>query len=209
MLLDGRQDEALEHLDTLLKGSQSNESLIRIYGAKAGIFQDAGQYQAAIDVFTAVLGVLPGNIDILYSRALTAERIDRIDMLEADLRAILSQDPDNGHALNALGYTLADRTNRYEEALGYLEKAITILPDDPAVIDSMGWVLYKLGDYEQSIRYLRRALSKMNDAEILAHLGEVLWVSGNREEAREVWRQGQEDFPDDKKLNETIKTFIP
>ncbi len=209
LLLDDKQDEALSHLDSMLKGSQSNESLIRIYGAKAGIFQDAGEYQQAVDVFTSALGVLPGNIDLLYSRALTAERIDRLDILENDLRAILEQDPDNGHALNALGYTLADRTTRYDEALGYLEKAIQILPDDAAVIDSMGWVLYRLGNYEESIRYLRMALSKMNDAEIVAHLGEVLWVSGNRDEAIEVWTQGQEDFPDDEKLNKTIQTFMP
>ena len=208
-LLDDRKDEALSHLDAMLKGSQSNESLIRIYGAKAGIYQEEGEYQAAIDVFTSALGVLPGNVDLLYSRALTAERVDRLDMLESDLRAILEQDPDNGHALNALGYTLADRTDRYEEALGYVEKAIQILPDDAAVIDSMGWVLYRLGNYEESIRYLRMALAKMNDAETVAHLGEVLWVSGNREEAIEVWSQGQEDFPDDEKLEKTIKTFMP
>ena len=83
------------------------------------------------------------------------------------------------------------------------------MPDDPAIIDSMGWVLYKLGEYEEAIRYLRKALSKMNDAEIVAHLGEVLWVSGNRQEAIEVWSRGQEAFPDDEKLNETIKTFMP
>ena len=209
LLLDDRKDEALDHLDTILKGSQSNESLIRIYAAKAGIYQDAGEYQQAIDVFTEALGVLPGNVDILYSRALTAERIDRLDILEADLRYILSREPDNAHALNALGFTLADRTDRYQEARGYIEKAISLLPDDPAIIDSMGWVLYKLGDYEESIRLLRKALSKMNDAEILAHLGEVLWVSGNREEAKELWMRGKADFPDDKKLDETIKTFMP
>lgn len=209
LLMDGKKDEALAHLDNMLKGSQSNESLIRIYGAKADIYQDSGEYQQAVDVFTAALGVLPGNIDLLYSRALTAERIDRLDILEQDLRDILSQDPDNGHALNALGFTLADRTDRHQEALGYLEKAIQILPDDAAVIDSMGWVLYRLGQYDESIRYLRKALSKMNDAEIVAHLGEVLWVSGNKQEAIKVWSQGQEDFPDDDKLNETIKSFMP
>lgn len=209
MLLDNRKEDALSHLDTMLKGSQSNESLIRIYAAKAGIYQDAGEYQAAVDVFTEALGILPGNVDILYSRALTAERIDRLDILEADLRSILSREPDNAHALNALGFTLADRTDRYEEARGYLEKAIDLLPDDPAIIDSMGWVLYKLGEYDESIRLLRMALEKMNDAEILAHLGEVLWVSGNRDEAIKVWNRGVEDFPDDEKLNETIKAFMP
>ena len=142
----------------------------------------------------------PNDKELLYARALAAEKLDRLDVLERDLRAILAADPKNAQALNALGYTLADRTTRYPEALGYIEQALALLPDDAAVLDSMGWVQYRLGDHAKALEYLRRAYQANPDAEIAAHLVEVLWASGQREEAKKIWREALRKDPDSSHL---------
>ena len=193
----------------MLKGSQSNGSLVRIYIAKGELLRGARRYQQAMDIYNTALEIVPGNSDLLYARALVAEKLGRIDQLEADIQTILKTEPDNAHALNALGFTLADQTDRYEEAYGYLERAIEIMPDDPAIIDSWGWIHYRLGKYEEAIRLLRKALSRLDDAEISAHLGEVLWVSGDREEARAVWQRALQKSPDDPMLQKVMQRFIP
>jgi len=207
--LSGRTDEALEYLDSMLKGSQSNGSLVRIYVAKGELLRLARRYEEAMTVFDTALEIVPGNSDLLYARALVAERLGRIDQLEADLKVILKTEPDNAHALNALGFTLADQTDRYEEAYGYIKRAIEIMPEDPAIIDSLGWVYYRMGNYEESIRLLRKALSRFDDAEIAAHLGEVLWVTGNQQEARVVWQKALQKSPDDPALLKVMQRFIP
>ncbi len=207
--LSGRTDEALEYLDSMLKGSQSNGSLVRIYVAKGELLRLARRYEEAMGVFDTALEIVPGNSDLLYARALVAERLGRIDQLEADLKIILKTEPDNAHALNALGFTLADQTDRYEEAYGYIKRAIEIMPEDPAIIDSLGWVYYRMGNYEESIRLLRKALSRFDDAEIAAHLGEVLWVTGNQQEARVVWQKALQKSPDDPVLLKVMQRFIP
>jgi len=192
----GQIDEAIEHLDAMLDGSQSNGSLVRIYIAKGELLRLARRYEESMAVFNTALEIVPGNSDLLYARALVAERLGQIDQLEADLKFILKTEPDNAHALNALGFTLADQTDRYEEAHAYLKRAIEIMPDDPAIIDSLGWVRYRLGDYDEAIRLLRMALSRFDDAEIAAHLGEVLWVVGEQEEARGIWQKALKKSPD-------------
>ena len=204
-----RIDEAVAHLDEMLKGSQSDGSLVRIYIAKGELLRGARRYPEAMEVFNTALEIVPGNGDLLYARALVAEKLGRIDILEADIRAILKTEPDNAHALNALGFTLADQTDRYEEAYGYIKRAIEIMPDDAAIIDSWGWVHYRLGDYEKAISLLRKALSRFEDAEIAAHLGEVLWVSGKQQEAREIWQRALKKTPDDPKLQSVMQRFIP
>jgi tetratricopeptide (TPR) repeat protein len=204
-----RIDEAVVHLDEMLKGSQSDGSLVRIYIAKGELLRGARRYPEAMEVFNTALEIVPGNGDLLYARALVAEKLGRIDILEADIRAILKTEPDNAHALNALGFTLADQTDRYEEAYGYIKRAIEIMPDDAAIIDSWGWVHYRLGDYEKAISLLRKALSRFEDAEIAAHLGEVLWVSGKQQEAREIWQRALKKTPDDPKLQSVMQRFIP
>jgi len=117
-------------------------------------------------------------------------------------RAILAADPKNAQALNALGYTLADRTTRYPEALGYIEQALALLPDDAAVLDSMGWVQYRLGDHVKALEYLRRAYQANPDAEIAAHLVEVLWTLGRQDEARALWERGAQRTPGDRFLQQ-------
>jgi len=207
--LAGQTDEAIQHLDAMLKGSQSDGSLVRIYVAKGELLRIARRYEQAMTVFDSGLGVFPGNSDLLYARALVAERLGRIDQLEADLKIILKTEPDNAHALNALGFTLADQTKRYDEAYSYLKRAIEIMPEDPAIIDSLGWVQYRMGNYAEAIRLLRTALSRFDDAEIAAHLGEVLWVSGNQQEARGIWQKALKKSPDDPVLLKVMQRFIP
>jgi tetratricopeptide (TPR) repeat protein len=204
----GRYDEAHAHLDSMLKGSQSNGSLVRIYLSKGDLLRLEMRYAEAVEIYTTALNIIPGNTDLLYARAMVSEKIGRLDILEADIRAILKTEPDNAHALNALGFTLADQTNRYNEAYSYIKRAIEIRPDDPAIIDSFGWVNYRLGKYDEAIRLLRTALSQFDDSEISAHLGEVLWVSGSQEEAREVWQRALKKSPDDPLIQKIMQRFI-
>jgi len=207
--ISGRTDEAIEHLDAILKGSQSDGSLVRIYLTKGELLRAARRYEQAIEVFNTALEIVPGNSDLLYSRALVAEKLGRIDILEADIKSILKTEPNSAHALNALGFTLADQTDRYEEAYAYLKRAIEINPDDPAIIDSWGWIHYRLGDYEKAITLLRTALSRFDDAEIASHLGEVLWVSGKQDEARSIWQKALKKSPDAPALHSVMQRFIP
>jgi tetratricopeptide (TPR) repeat protein len=183
-----------EYFSRLRRDHPQNE--IVLYLAQADILREEAHHQAAFDLLTQALKKHPNDKDLLYARALAAEKIDRLEVLEEDLRTLLEIDPDNAHALNALGYTLADRTDRYQEALGYLQRAIALLPENAAVLDSMGWVHYRLGNYQKSLDYLRQAYELSADAEIAAHLTEVLWASGHQDEAREIWRKAVEEDPD-------------
>lgn len=203
----GRFNDAHDHLNAMLKGSQSNGSLVRIYLSKGEIFREEKRYKEAVEVYGTALGIVPGNTDLLYARALSAEQIGRLDILENDIRTILKTEPNNAHALNALGFTLADQTDRYQEAYGYLKRAIDIMPDDAAIIDSFGWVNYRLGKYDEAIRLLRSALSRFDDSEIAAHLGEVLWVSGAQKEARKVWQRALKKSPDDPLIQKVMQQF--
>jgi len=183
-----------QHFEVLRRDQPQNS--ITLYLAEAEALREADRYQEAFDALERGLAMHPNDKELLYARALAAEKLDRLDVLERDLRAILAADPKNGQALNALGYTLADRTTRYPEALGYIEQALALLPDDAAVLDSMGWVQYRLGDHAKALEYLRRAYQANPDAEIAAHLVEVLWASGQREEAKRIWREALRKNPD-------------
>ena len=184
-----------------IKLRQDNpQSTVVLYVSEAEVLRGEKRYQAAFDLLNQALEHYPGDKDLLYARALAAERLDRLDILERDLHTLIEADPKNGQALNALGYTLADRTDRQQEAMKYLQQAITLLPDDPAVIDSMGWVLYRLGQNDKSLEYLRRAYQLNDDAEIAAHLSEVLWITGKQQEARELWQHAIEKDPSNEYL---------
>mgnify|MGYP002619568325 CR=1 FL=1 len=141
--------------------------------------------------------------NLLYTRALLAERLGQPDTLEADLRSILEREPDNAMALNALGYTLADRNERLEEALELIERAMALNPNDPAIIDSLGWVHFRLGNLELAEELLRRAYAAFPDQEVAAHLGEVLWVQGRQREARKIWDEALKKDPDSPLVRET------
>jgi tetratricopeptide (TPR) repeat protein len=203
----GNTDEAIQQLKQMAEGSQSKASLVRIYLAKGEILKEADRAADAIEIYNQALQIIPRNTDLLYARGLTGEKVGNIQLLEEDMRTILETEPDNAHALNALGFTLADQTDRFQEAFVLLQKAIQIKPDDPAIIDSFGWVNYRLGYHEEAIRLLRKALSLMHDGEIAAHLGEVLWVVGQQKEALGVWKRALEKSPDDPFVIKTMKQF--
>ena len=180
---------------------------VRLYRAESGLLLRADRPAEAITVLDAALYTYPEHDDLLYARAMVAERLDRLDILERDLRAIIARDPNHAEALNALGYTLADRTDRYEEALALVERALALEPDEYHIVDSMGWVLYRLGRHEEAAEHLRRSYEGEPDPVVAAHLGEVLWVLGRREEARAIWDSALDDAPDNEVLLETIERF--
>lgn len=177
--------------------------------AQEQMLREARKYGEAFAVLSQALKRYPKHTDLLYARALLAEKLDDVAQAERDLRQVLRLDPKNAHALNALGYTLADRTRRHKEALGLIERALNLRPNDPYILDSMGWVQYRMGQYKRAEHYLRRALKIRWDAEISAHLGEVLWVAGDREAARQIWREAIKRAPESEALRETVKKFKP
>lgn len=203
----GNLDRALRHLDAIQ--AQNDPQRVQIALAQEQILRDARKFSEALEVLNAAVQAVPGDKDLLYSRALVAEKLNMVEITERDLREILQKDPKNVNALNALGYTLADRTNRHQEALELLQQAMTLKPDDPFIMDSMGWLQYRLGNSGEAVKYLRRALEIRNDAEIAAHLGEVLWVMGDRNGAESVWDRALRETPDNEALNGVIKKFKP
>lgn len=151
------------------------------------------------------LTAFPQSFSLLYGRAMVHESAGQLGAMENDLRSILAQDPDHAATLNALGYTLTNHTQRYQEAADLIERALELSPGDPAILDSLGWVYYKLGQYSESEALLREAHNLFPDPEVAAHLGEVLWVQGRQFEARDVWRDGLNRVPDHPIILETVK----
>ncbi len=198
---------ARNHLNEMRGNISNPEDIIRLFLAEGHLLHKQGQYQDAYSLYSQGLREFPRNPDLLYARALTADYFDRVDLLESDLLDILQTDPDNANALNALGYTLADRGLRMNEAQKYVERAFALKPNDPAVIDSMGWIQFRLGNYAEAEGYLRKALDLMDDAEIIGHLSELLWAQGNYEEARSLLREAMERHPEDSYIQKLIKQF--
>lgn len=183
---------------------------VRLYLVEGDVLTRVGELQQALELYNTVLAENPGNHDVLYARALLAERLDDLSRVETDLKQIITEDPNNFHAWNALGYTLADRTDRLQEALVYIEKAIELAPNEPAIIDSLGWVHYRLGNLELAAEHLQRAYDlSRGDAEVAAHYGEVLWQMGKRNEARALWEKARRADPDNRPLRETLERFLP
>jgi tetratricopeptide (TPR) repeat protein len=188
--------------------AKDREEQVRIIRAEGEILAEHGLLDEAMAVYGRALEE-EYDTELLYTRAMLAEKMDRLDLLEQDLRAILEREPDNAQALNALGYTLADRTDRHHEAFELISRALELSPEDFYILDSMGWVLYRLGRLEEAVDYLRKAREIRDDPEVAAHLGEVLWVMGQKDAARDVWESALEATPDDEKLLEVIKRLTP
>ena len=205
LALQGKLVEARAHINELIKKDPGLSVRLRVI--EIDLLTKAKDYSTAMQVANQSLLDNEGDVDLLYARSMLAEKVDDLALAEADLRKILEQDKDNVHALNALGYTLADRTVRLQEALGYIERALKLSPTEPAILDSMGWVLYRLGRMEEAIAFLRQALDISQDDEIAAHLGEVLWVSGKKAEARELWNKTIKEVPDSIHIKKVLKRF--
>lgn len=182
---------------------------LSIVQAEALVLREAGDHVGVFELYSAALAEQPGSIELRYDRAMAAEKLGRLELLEQDLREIIRVKPDHAHAYNALGYTLADRTQRIGEALELVRKAIALSPDDPFILDSMGWALFKAGQLPEAVDYLRRAYALRPDPEIAAHLGEALWVQSSKDEARSIWRGALEAHPDNEVLRETVSRLQP
>ncbi|MEP6633669.1 MAG: hypothetical protein ABJA62_05610 [Luteimonas sp.] len=198
-------EQAYSELHALQSDASVDEESRRdAYLLEAELRADDKDDAHELDTYARGLAAYPDDGALLYSRALMWERRDDIARAEADLRKLLVAEPDNVAALNALGYTLADRTTRFEEALELIDRARTADPQSAAIIDSHGWVLYRLGRKEEALVELRRAFVLQKDPEIAAHLGEVLWVSGKRDEARKFFEEGRKLDPENRSLQRAL-----
>ena len=201
-----RKREAYDRLRAIQSDASAEEEVRRdAYLLEAALYQKDGETAAEMDAYARGLAAFPDEPEILYARALSYERQDDIPRAEADLRRILVIDPDNVAALNALGYTLADRTTRYQEALELIDRARAAEPESGAIVDSYGWVLYRLGRHKEALVELRRALTLQKDPEIAAHLAEVLWVSGQREEAMKYFEMARKLDPENRALRRALE----
>lgn len=182
---------------------------IQLAQAEAQVLREARAYQDSFDVLGRTLEAQPDHPDLLYDYAMAAERLDRLDVLEAKLKRLIELKPDSAQAWNALGYSLADRSLRLPEARGFIQKALELAPDDAFILDSMGWVEYRMGNAQAGLPYIERAFTMRKDAEIAAHLGELLWAQGRKSDAEKVWRESATQHPDNEELRATMKRFLP
>jgi tetratricopeptide (TPR) repeat protein len=201
----GKLDQARARLKNLrfTKPAQAQRLLL----VEGDLLSQQKMLEEAYGLYGQYLEAHPEDYDVLYARSLVAEKLDLLDVAETDLKKIIQVEPENARAMNALGYTLADRTTRYQEALQYIEQAIKLTPDDPAVMDSMGWVQFKLGQLQKAREYLQKAYDQTSDAEIAAHLGEVLWSMGDQAGARKLWAAGKEKDSENPVLLKTLERF--
>jgi len=203
----GKIDEARRYLATLEPDGRDEQ--VEAKQAEAQLLQDAHDYQGAYNLLAGELAKDPDSTDLLYDVAMVAEKLDRLEEVESRLKRVIELKPDNAQALNALGYTLVDRTDRAAEGMKLIEKAHAISPDDPFILDSMGWAYFRLGNLDESEKYLRRALTDRPDPEIAAHLGEVLWAKGDHGRAQEVWQSQLKETPDNPVLLNTVRRLAP
>ncbi len=203
--------ERWEEAHTYLQQAREHHPDLRVqlFILESEVLTEQREYDQAHTVLNEAIAIYPRNISLLYARAMLAEKSDDISQLEKDLRAILAINPDNAMALNALGYTLADRTDRYQEAAELISKALEFTPGDPAVIDSLGWVEFRLGNIDESLKLLRRAYQLYPDPEIAAHLIEVLWSMDEKNEAQQIWEQALEQNPDSDLLKAVMERLNP
>ncbi len=200
---EGRVQEARHWVQNLRV--QMKEYSVQLYLLEVDILKNHASAREVLALYGKALEAHPESDDLLYARGLYAAEIDRMDILERDLRRVIARDPENADALNALGYTYADRSIRFDEALRLISQALKLNPDSPAILDSMGWLQYRLGNYEQALDYLRRAFDLLPDSEIAAHLGEVLWVTGDQKEALRIWQHILSQDPENRHVRKTME----
>ncbi len=202
----GKSKEAMSLVHELqARAADDSNQLGETYLLEGEMLNRSQRGEEAVAAYDRGLQTLPDDTRLLYARALLNDDLDHVDAAVRDLRRVLELKPDDPNAMNALGYTLADRTDKQGEALDLISRALTLKPDEPAILDSLGWVHYRLGHLDAALTQLRTAYDKQPDAEIAAHLGEVLWAAGQKDEARKVWEQGRKKDAKNKVLIETIQ----
>ena len=200
-------EEAREYLHQT--NAQNNQQRVQLLSIESQFLRDAKQLETAYRVLTQGLEKLPNHPDLLYETAMLADQLGKHDIFEQMMRKVIEIKPDYAQAYNALGYSLLDRNERLSEGMSLVEKASHLAPDDSTIIDSVGWGHYRMGNLEKSLEFLHRAYNANPDPEIAAHLGEVLWVQGVKEQAKKVWDDALKSHPDNTVLQSTIKKFIP
>ncbi len=198
---------AIAHVRALRKNTPAKrpKQTQGLFLLESRILSTQGQFLESIALLKQAIEQFPKASRLIYSRAMLFTRINEPSNAEQDLKRVIELNPNNAAALNALGYTLADRTDRVEEAYQYIQRAYALTPDDPAVIDSLGWVEFRRGNHKQALANLRHAMQAMPDHEIAAHLGEVLWATGQTKQAKEIWQSGLRLNPNSPIIHSTIK----
>jgi len=199
----GKRDEARRFLADL--PAVTIEQRVQVRQTEAQLYRDANDHAKALAILDQGIAELPDSTELIYDRAVVLEKLDRIDDAEKALRRLVEMKPDDAHALNALGYTLVDRTSRTDEGFRLIEKAHRLAPGDPFILDSMGWALYRLGRLDEAEQYLARAFAERPDPEIAAHWGEVLWAKGQQQKAKDVWQSQLQATPDHPLLLDTVR----
>jgi len=206
LALKGHLKEAREHLQKL--PAANDQQAAHLILAEAQILRRSKAHKEVFDVLNDGLKKLPDYPELLYDRALAAEKLGKIKILEQDLRKLIKLKPDNAHAYNALGYSMAERGIKLPEALELIRKAVELSPEDPYIMDSLGWVYYRMGNFVEGLNYLNLAFAARPDPEIAAHLGEVLWAKGAKDNAKDIWRDALEKDPDNDVLLETLQRLL-
>ena len=201
----GRLQEARGILKSIVPADDAQK--VQIIQAEADLLREAKDHAAVFALLDAAVKHHPDNVDLLYDRAMAAEKLNKLGVLEGDLRKVIKLKPDYAHAYNALGYTLVEKTDRLAEASELLNKAIALSPEDPFILDSMGWLYYRKGNLDKAREFLERAWRLRQDPEIAAHLGEVLWMKGSHDEASRLWQSSLQSHPENEALIEILKKF--
>ncbi len=207
LVKQGNMAEARKHLQSIKPRTDAQR--IQLVQAEANLLREAQAYSDAYDLLGRTLEAAPDSVDLLYDQAMIAEKLDRVDVMERNLRKVIEIEPKHAHAYNALGYTFADRNQRLPEARKLIEKAVELAPQDGYIIDSLGWVLFRMGEVREAIVQLRRAFELRPEGEVAAHLGEALWVDGKRDEARKIWSSVLKETPLSDTLQGTLKRLAP
>lgn len=201
----GKTTQARAYLHNLKVDGEADK--IQLIEAEAQLLRETKDYEGVYALLGKALATRPDSPELLYDHAMAAERVNKLDVLEKDLRHLIQIKPDYAQAYNALGYTLADRTNRLDEAVKLLDHALKLAPNDAFILDSMGWAQYRQGNLDKSLDYLQRAFAQRKDPEIAAHLGEVLWAKGNRDEARKLWQTALDGSPQNQALLDVMQKY--
>jgi tetratricopeptide (TPR) repeat protein len=201
-MVNDNPEAALDHIrDMRIKDIKHRQAYFLM---EVDLLNRRHQYKESLTVLDEALTVYADNTDLRYSRAMVSEKLGDIAQLEKDLAYIIAKNPKNATALNALGYTLADHTERLDEALTLIQAAQALSPKDPAIMDSLGWVYYRMGRTDESLKLLENAYKVFPDPEVAAHLGEVLWQTGQHDKARDIWQEGLKKQPTSKIINDTL-----
>jgi tetratricopeptide (TPR) repeat protein len=206
LVKQGKMADARGFLQSAGRNAAERLQFIQV---EAQLLREASDFSGAFQVLGRAVEANPNSAELLYDYAMVAEKIERFDVLESSLRKVIQIKPDHAHAYNALGYTFADRNQRLQESYTLIEQALKLAPEDPFIIDSMGWVLYRMSQNDAALTFLKRAFELRADAEIAAHYGEVLWVAGRQDEARKVWGGALKQSPANELLLATVKKFSP